>query len=92
MIEVFKTDVDDSRFADILVEHIQRTFYGYEANFDLQDSDKILRIKSVTGFVNCDRLIKMMNTFGFKAEVLPDDYPVANTLFILDINHHSILN
>ncbi|HEY5917327.1 MAG TPA: hypothetical protein VIU13_08000 [Chryseolinea sp.] len=90
MIEVFKTDVDDSRFADILVEHIQRTFQGYEANFDLQDSDKILRIKSVTGFVNSDRLIKMINMFGFNAEVLPDDYPGAGSLFIL--NHHLILN
>ncbi|HEY5919646.1 MAG TPA: hypothetical protein VIU13_19640 [Chryseolinea sp.] len=92
MIEVFKTDVDDSRFADILVEHIQRTFQGYQANFDLQDRDKILRVKNVSGLVNSDRLIKMLDMFGFYAEVLPDDYPVANTLFILDINHHSILN
>ncbi len=92
MIEVFKTNVDNSRFADILVEHIQRTFFGYEANFDLQDRDKILRVKNVSGFVNSYRLIKMLNTFGFYAEVLPDDYPVAGGVFILDLNHHSILN
>jgi hypothetical protein len=92
MIEVFKTDVDNSRFADILVEHIQRTFQGYEANFDLQDRDKILRVKNVTGLVNSDRLIKILNTFGFYAEVLPDDYPAAGGIFILDFNHRSILN
>ena len=92
MIEVFKTDVDNSRFADILVEHIQRTFYGYEANFDLQDRDKILRVKNLYGLVNSDRLIKMLNMFGFCAEVLPDDYPAAGGVFILDLNHHSILN
>jgi hypothetical protein len=92
MIEVFKTDVDDARFADILVEHIQRTFQGYQANFDLQDRDKILRVKNVSGLVNSDRLIKMLNMFGFYAEVLPDDYPAASSLFILDLNHHSILN
>ncbi|HMG88487.1 MAG TPA: hypothetical protein VK589_00455 [Chryseolinea sp.] len=91
MIEVFKTDVDDSKYADILVEHIQRIFYGYEANFDLQDCDKILRIKNVMGDVNTDRLIKMLNRFGFYAEVLRDDYPAAGGLFILDLNH-SILN
>jgi len=92
MIEVFKTNVDDSRFADILVEHIQRTFQGYEANFDLQDRDKILRVKNATGVVNGDRLIRMLDRFGFYAEVLPDDYPVASGLLILDLNHHSILN
>ena len=92
MIEVFKTDVDDSRFAEILVEHIQRTFQGYQANFDLQDRDKILRVKNVSGLVNSDRLIRMLNMFGFYAEVLPDDYPAGGGLFILDLNHHSILN
>ena len=89
MIEVFKTNVDNSRFADILVEHIQRTFYGYEANFDLQDRDKILRVKNVMGLVNSHRLIKMLNTFGFYAEVLPDDHPVPS---VFTLNHHSILN
>ena len=92
MIEVFKTDVDDSKYADILVEHIQRIFHGYEANFDLQDRDKILRVKNVLGNVNSDYLIKMLNRFGFYAEVLPDDYPATGGLFIPDLNHHSILN
>jgi hypothetical protein len=92
MIEVFKTDVDDSKYADILVEHIQRIFYGYEANFDLQDCDKILRVKSETGVVNSDRLIKMLNRFGFYAEILQDDYSAAGGLFIPDLNHHSTLN
>jgi hypothetical protein len=92
MIEVFKTDVADTRYADILVEHIQRIFYGYEANFDLQDCDKILRVKNVVGKVNTDRLIKMLNSFGFYAEVLRDDYPTGGGAFILDLNHYSILN
>jgi hypothetical protein len=92
MIEVFKTDVDDSKYADILVEHIQRIFEDYEANFDLQDCDKILRVKNVFGFVNSDRLIKMLKGFGFHAEVLPDDYPTASALFVLDLNHQTIMN
>jgi len=70
MIEVFKTNVEDSKYADILVEHIQRIFQGYEVNFDLQDCDKILRVKNVLGRVNSDCLIKMLNSFGFHAEVL----------------------
>jgi len=92
MIEVFKTDVDDSKYADILAEHIQRIFQGYEVNFDLQDCDKILRVKNIRGVVNSDRLIKMLNCFGFHAEVLQDDYPTPGGLFVLDLNHQSILN
>ena len=92
MIEVFKTDVDDSKYADILVEHIQRIFQGYEVNFDLQDCDKILRVKNVRGAVNSDRLIQMLNKFGFHAEVLRDDFPTADGLFFLDLNHQSIMN
>jgi hypothetical protein len=48
--------------------------------------------KNATGVVNGDRLIRMLDRFGFYAEVLPDDYPVASGLLILDLNHHSILN
>jgi hypothetical protein len=91
MIEVFKTNVEDSKYADILVEHIQRIFEGYEVNFDLEDCDKILRVKNVFGVVNSDRLITMLNSFGFQAEVLQDDCPAAR-LFVLDVNHRSILN
>ena len=92
MIEVFKTDVDDSKYADILVEHIQRIFQGYEVNFDLQDCDKILRVKNVCGMVNSDRLIQVLSKFGFHAEVLQDNYPVASGTFMLQLNHQSIMN
>ena len=92
MIEVFKTDVDDSKYADILVEHIHRIFQGYEVNFDLQDCDKILRVKNICGVVNSDRLIKMLNSFGFHAEVLQDEYPTPGGFFVPDLSHQSILN
>ena len=92
MIEVFKTDVDDSKYADILVEHIQRIFQDYEVNFDLQDCDKILRVKNVCGVVNSERLIKMLNSFGFHAEILQDDYPPVGGLFVLGLSHQSIMN
>lgn len=87
MIEVFKTNVNDSKYANILVEHIQRLFYGYEANFDLQDCDKILRIRSIHGDVQSDRLIAMLDRFGFHAEVLSDDLATGMTTFDL---HHQL--
>ena len=92
MIEVFKTDVDEPKYAEILIEYIQRIFYGYEANFDLQDCDKILRVKNVKGEVNSVRLIEMLNRFGFYAEVLPDNEPMEEGAHILWPGHWLILN
>jgi hypothetical protein len=77
MIEVFKTDVNTLRHADILVEHIQRMFNGYQANFDLEDCDRILRVKNERGHVNSIGLIRILSLFGFHAEVLEDDDPSA---------------
>jgi hypothetical protein len=92
MIEIFKTDVNDPRYADILVEHIQRTFRGYEVNFDLQDCDKILRVKCPSGVVDANCLINMLGSFGFHAEVLNDGFLTPGGLFLIDLRHQSILN
>ena len=46
MIEVFKTNVKDPRHAHQLIHQIQKSFRQYQAHFDLDDCDNILRIKS----------------------------------------------
>ncbi len=71
MIEVFKTDVKDRMFANVLVEQIHKMHAGYTANFDLDDCDNILRVKSVSGIVQADPLILLLKKYGFSAEVLP---------------------
>ncbi|HKH62221.1 MAG TPA: hypothetical protein VKA49_15370 [Flavitalea sp.] len=72
MIEVFKTNVESHDQAKMLIEEIHRSFAGYKANFDLQDCDNILRVKSVTESVESDCLINFLKKFGFEAEILPD--------------------
>ncbi len=73
MIEVFKTNVNERNEANRLVEQIHENFEGHQANFDLEDCDKILRVKSATGSIQVSRLITLLNDFGFHAEVLPDE-------------------
>ena len=73
MIEVFKTNVRARSHAKMLVNQIQNAFVDYEANFDLDDCDNILRIKSTTGMVQSSRLIAFLKDFGFNAEILADD-------------------
>jgi len=72
MVEVFKTDVKDRGTANLLIKQIHQTYTGYTANFDLDDCDNILRVKSVFGNVQADPLILLLEKYGFKAEVLPD--------------------
>ena len=70
------TNVTDHQQAEMLIEQIQKTFVGYAANFDLDDCDRILRVKSKAGSIESSPIIDLLNQFGFTAEVLPDE-PVS---------------
>ena len=72
MVEVFKTNVISSIQAKLLVNHIHNTFLDYEANFDLDDCDKILRVKCPTGAVHASLIIEFLKRFECRAEVLGD--------------------
>jgi len=72
MVEVFKTNVQEQDQANMLVAEIHKAFDNYTVNFDLEDCDRILRVCS-TGFIHSRRLIELLKTRGFDAEVLPDD-------------------
>ena len=72
MIEVFKTNVKEHSQAKVLLDQIHKIFDGHEANFDLEDCDKILRVKCILGFIQPSLFIRLLKDFGFHAEVLPD--------------------
>ena len=72
MVEVFKTNVKDSGQANMLLDQINKSFDNYKANFDLEDCDKILRIKCTIGLIQSTDLITLLKDLGFDAEVLPD--------------------
>ncbi|HLT73685.1 MAG TPA: hypothetical protein VKZ68_01325 [Ohtaekwangia sp.] len=73
MVEVFKTDVCDRRYAELLVKEICSVCTGYSASFDLDDCDRILRVISPAGEVDAARVIQLIEQFGFSAEVLDDE-------------------
>ena len=78
MIEVFKTDVTDRDYANLLLNHIQKTFPGYTVNFDLHDCDNILRVKCTTEKIESAQLIDLLNYLSCKAEVLADEPSVTH--------------
>jgi len=72
MIEVFKTNVKQKGHARMLLRQIHTSFIDYKANFDLDDCDNILRVKSASGMIKSSCLVDLLRHFGFHAEVLPD--------------------
>jgi hypothetical protein len=72
MVEVFKTNVKDPELAIMLVSQIHLNFVDYQANFDLEDCDNILRVQCATGLVQSSLLINLLNKMGYNAEVLPE--------------------
>jgi hypothetical protein len=72
MVEVFKTNIDDRDQAKNLIDRIHKRFVGYEANFDLEDCDRILRVACLTGAVQDAGLIDLVKESGYHAEILPD--------------------
>ncbi|WP_187263907.1 hypothetical protein [Pontibacter beigongshangensis] len=73
MVEVFRTNVKDRHKAEKLLYQIHKTFRAYQANFDLDDCDKILRVECVNDSVQPTLLIELLQHNGFSAEVLPDE-------------------
>ena len=82
MVEVFKTNIEDPLRAKWLVSKIDETFYHYEANFDLDDCDNILRVECVEG-IKPNQLISFLANYNCIAEVLDDEitpYRVSNKI------------
>ena len=75
MIEVFRTNVEEARDAEMLLDFIHEHFVDYRANFDLRDCDRILRIESRRGQVHPQSVRLLLSFHGFTAEVLPDEIP-----------------
>ena len=73
MIEVFKTDVTEKDHARMLVDRIHKAFSHCRANFDLEDCDRILRVKGITGEEETWQIVSLVKSFGWRVEILPDD-------------------
>jgi hypothetical protein len=84
MIEVFKTDVNDRDSARRLIDRIHKTFDYCEANFDLDDCDRILRVKGIRSEREVFTILSLVKEQGRYAQILPDDDPSDNHLLLAD--------
>jgi hypothetical protein len=74
-IEVFRTNVVTAQQASFLVGLIHDIFPHYTATFDLDDCDKILRIKADRIIIEAQAIISVLKNAGVLAEILPDEIP-----------------
>ncbi|GAB3258764.1 hypothetical protein GCM10027347_22340 [Larkinella harenae] len=81
MVEVFVTNVTETRQANRIVEQIQLRLPYHTATFDLEDCDRILRVVATGTPVDPSRIIGLLQEFGFRAEVLPDEVSTASILY-----------
>jgi hypothetical protein len=68
MVEVFKTNVRQTREAKKLIEKINGHFPDLKTNFDLTDCDKILRIEG--NDIPPHRIIELLNADNYQCTVL----------------------
>lgn len=73
MIEVFKTDVEDAEEAARLIDKIAKIHSDYIVNFDLEDRDRIMRVKTESSAIDSETIIALLNASGFSAELLEDE-------------------
>ena len=65
----------------MLLAMIHDTFSHFKANFDLNDTDNILRIYSKTGHIEVATLVDLLKRYGVYAELVPDELPATGKLF-----------
>jgi len=68
MVEVFKTNVEQSQMAEQLISTLRIRFPFSKINFDLEDCDKILRIEG--NQICIQTIIELMKGRRFECEVL----------------------
>lgn len=71
-IEVYKTNVQNNSQGNRIIRFIHRHYPCYNANFDMEDSDRILRVESFHESIDNENIVSLMKQFGCTAEPLPD--------------------
>lgn len=70
MIEVFKTNVQEDRQSAMLTCMLQQQLPGSDIHFDLEDCDRILRVKYPV--VRAAEIASLLKKHGFHCEALED--------------------
>ena len=68
MIEVYRTTVTDFDESQLLIKLLQDVMLGAEVTFDLEDCDKVLRIKA--DYIDRNQVISILSRYNYECELL----------------------
>jgi hypothetical protein len=68
MVEVFKTNIQQQKQAEILVGMLSNYFPLSRINFDLEDCDKVLRVEGK--IVLPEKIMEILHSEGFYCTIL----------------------
>jgi hypothetical protein len=68
--EVFKTNVENPEKASHIIQLIETNFPDSQVNFDLEDVDKIMRVKNSQNQI--DSIIELIKKHDIVCEILKD--------------------
>ncbi|CAL1519512.1 hypothetical protein MMC2321_03261 [Chitinophaga sp. MM2321] len=68
MVEVFKTNVQQKKQANMLLTTISAHLPLFKVNFDLEDCDRILRVEGIN--ISPEIIINLLREKGYQCEVL----------------------
>ena len=68
IVEVFKTNIQNSRQATMILKKLGQLFPKCRINFDLSDCDKILRVEGK--IASPEKVIEVVTTNGYQCQVL----------------------
>lgn len=69
MVEVFKTNITDEQTAERILGIIQSVLPNARINFDLSDSDNILRMEAQE--IPVSEIMRLLAELGYQSEILP---------------------
>jgi len=69
MFEIFRTNIEDRETASRIITLLRHQFSGRQANVDLEDRDRLLRIHGLEDD-DKSRLISFLDGLGVKAVLL----------------------
>ena len=68
MVEVFKTNVRNTRQAKLIIQRLAEEFPEHKINFDLSDCDRILRVQGA--IILERRIIGIVTSLNYNCEIL----------------------
>ncbi len=71
-VEIFKTDVHERARANKVLTMLCQKHPDYQANFDIEDEDRILRVESATTQINSVEIESLLEGIGVSCKIFMD--------------------